>query len=434
MREFGMRGMVRGILAAVVVWGIVGVAVAGELFSDLSFEQATAQAREKEKLVFIDFYTTWCGPCKKLDATTFKDPRVIKWIKERAIAIKVDAEQQQALAKRYQVSAYPTMLFVNGDGVEAGRLLGYVNAELFMTRAAVAIQGDGGENNLEAAAKTAGNDPFARQEVAVAMIYQGENSAALKHMLWCLDEGARANRTYRGARFNTLIPIIAELGERYEPANKALAERRDKAAERMVAKAASADDVMMFVTVNRQLREPRKTLELYDKLRAAGKLSRFAEQLMLGDVVKMLADARRYDDVMRATSDPDKTVAMALRRFQQVTAAKIMKRNVPAQIRRQMLEMEAQRAVRDLSAYFEAAVALGREEDANKLAERFIKFANKPWTFEWLIRSARRGGDQSLAQSLLQIGKSNLGLEHEAALQTAMDDPTIAPPKEGKQP
>src|SRR5437762_213273 len=81
-------------------------------FRALSFDKAVEAAKEEDKIVFIDFYATWCGPCKMLDAMTFSDERVEKFIKEKTVAIKVDVEKEQDLARKFRVDGIPTMVFL----------------------------------------------------------------------------------------------------------------------------------------------------------------------------------------------------------------------------------------------------------------------------------------------------------------------------------
>jgi thiol:disulfide interchange protein len=104
-------------------------------FVSLTFDAALAEAKRADKVVMIDFFTTWCGPCKKLDRVTWKDPEVVKWLGEHAVAMKVDAEKNVELAKRFQVNAYPTMVFVDGGGKEVERLLGYYEPPAFLEKA-----------------------------------------------------------------------------------------------------------------------------------------------------------------------------------------------------------------------------------------------------------------------------------------------------------
>jgi thiol:disulfide interchange protein len=68
--------------------------VAEAPFQDLTFEAALAAAKRDNKVVMIDFFTTWCVPCKKLDKTTWKDADVQKWLGEKTVALKMDAEKQ----------------------------------------------------------------------------------------------------------------------------------------------------------------------------------------------------------------------------------------------------------------------------------------------------------------------------------------------------
>ncbi len=79
------------------------------------------QAEQTNKLVFVDFYTTWCTPCKMMDKDVFSDKAIGDFFSENFISYKVDAEKGNGinLAVVYQVSAYPTLFFLD----EKGRIL-----------------------------------------------------------------------------------------------------------------------------------------------------------------------------------------------------------------------------------------------------------------------------------------------------------------------
>ncbi len=63
----------------------------------MSWEDAAAANAVKPKKLFVDVYTNWCGWCKKMDATTFMDPGVVKYINEHFYAIKLNAEQKESI-------------------------------------------------------------------------------------------------------------------------------------------------------------------------------------------------------------------------------------------------------------------------------------------------------------------------------------------------
>ncbi len=105
-------------------------AFAEKPFMDLSYQEAVTEAKTSNKLIMIDFYTTWCGPCKMLDKTTWKDEKVQKWLEENTVALKVNAEKLRSVAKKFNVSAYPAIVFIDEDELfSQGRFEEYIKVE-----------------------------------------------------------------------------------------------------------------------------------------------------------------------------------------------------------------------------------------------------------------------------------------------------------------
>lgn len=100
-------------------------------FKDISFEEALALAEKENKLVFLDAYAVWCGPCKMMDRTTFRSEKVGRLFNKSFINIKIDMEKGEgpALARKYQVTAYPTFFVLNPDGKMVKRIIGYMGED-----------------------------------------------------------------------------------------------------------------------------------------------------------------------------------------------------------------------------------------------------------------------------------------------------------------
>jgi thiol-disulfide isomerase/thioredoxin len=83
-----------------------------------TWKETTAAAAKTGKLIFIDCYTDWCGPCKWMDKNAFTDAKVADFFNENFINAKIDMEKGEGpeLRKKYSVQSYPTFLFVNGKG------------------------------------------------------------------------------------------------------------------------------------------------------------------------------------------------------------------------------------------------------------------------------------------------------------------------------
>lgn len=94
---------------------------------DLTLEKLKAKAKKENKLIFIDAYTTWCGPCKWISANIFTDKDVAEYYNKNFINAKFNMEDEgegTKIGSTYQVMCYPNLLFINSEGKLVHRTAG----------------------------------------------------------------------------------------------------------------------------------------------------------------------------------------------------------------------------------------------------------------------------------------------------------------------
>jgi thiol-disulfide isomerase/thioredoxin len=126
-----------------------------------TFAEAVEKAKKEDKLVFMDAFAEWCGPCKRMAATVFTAEKVGNFFNQNFVNVKMDMEkgEGQALSSRFNVSAYPTLLFINGKGelVQAG--VGGLMMEEFLTLAKNALAKADNAKDLEKEYASGKRDP-----------------------------------------------------------------------------------------------------------------------------------------------------------------------------------------------------------------------------------------------------------------------------------
>jgi len=127
----------KGILLLVIVFAINIKAKAEEIkFETGTYKEVLAKAKSENKILMIDFFTDWCKWCVELDKKVYTDKDVADFANTNQINWKIDAEKGEGigLAKKYAVAGYPTVLFVDGNGDEVDRIVGYIPAKDFLKK------------------------------------------------------------------------------------------------------------------------------------------------------------------------------------------------------------------------------------------------------------------------------------------------------------
>lgn len=106
----------------------------GMEFHHGTWDEALAKAKASGKLIFMDAFTTWCGPCKRMSAQTFPLQEVGDFYNANFINVKMDMEKGEGLmlAGKYGVDSYPTLLYIDGEGKLVSKAIGYMDGPKFI--------------------------------------------------------------------------------------------------------------------------------------------------------------------------------------------------------------------------------------------------------------------------------------------------------------
>jgi thioredoxin 1 len=102
----------------------------GIQFTNARWAEVLKKAKAEKKVIFLDAYASWCGPCKLLQKNVFTQKTVGDYFNKRFINVKMDMEKGEgpALSEVYPLEAYPTLLFINSNGRVVKKAIGYMNA------------------------------------------------------------------------------------------------------------------------------------------------------------------------------------------------------------------------------------------------------------------------------------------------------------------
>ncbi len=129
-----------------------------------TYEEAKAKAKKERKQIFVDVYTSWCGPCKKMAAEVFPRQDVGDFFNKNFVSLKLDAEKEAShgFFRQYKAGSYPSYFWLDADGLLLDQKVGSCAPDVFIAMAQKAMTGslavqqaelkkrwDSGERNLE---------------------------------------------------------------------------------------------------------------------------------------------------------------------------------------------------------------------------------------------------------------------------------------------
>jgi thiol:disulfide interchange protein len=96
-----------------------------------SLTRARKMAQQQNKPILIDLYADWCGPCKEMLRTTYKDKQVVTRAKQ-FVPVLINVDKQPEVGEKYGVTALPTVVFLNARGEVLRKEIGFHNTDEFL--------------------------------------------------------------------------------------------------------------------------------------------------------------------------------------------------------------------------------------------------------------------------------------------------------------
>ena len=98
-----------------ILFFVCGSLVADHIQFETKYKIALDKAKESDKLIFVDFTATWCGPCQHMENTVFNDQDVARFFNANFVNLQLDERKNRSILSKFDVRSYPTLMFMAPD-------------------------------------------------------------------------------------------------------------------------------------------------------------------------------------------------------------------------------------------------------------------------------------------------------------------------------
>lgn len=168
---------------------IIALFISYSSFSQINFVSGSLsdvmqKAKSENKVLMVDVLTEWCKWCVELDNKVYANPQIYEFANANQINYKIDAEKGEGIdfAKKFKISGYPTVLFLDVNGNEIDRVFGYYPAKDFYEMMVDYNKGVNTFNSLKATLEKDPNDIPANLKIADKYMSLGKDKEAKEHL------------------------------------------------------------------------------------------------------------------------------------------------------------------------------------------------------------------------------------------------------------
>jgi thioredoxin 1 len=350
-----------------------------DMFSKSAFEASQAQAKTEAKLFLVDATATWCGPCKKMDKTTWVDDKVVAWVKQHAIAAQIDVDAQKETAVTLKIEAMPTII-VFKDGKEYDRIVGYKSADELLEWLNGVLQGKhaidkviadaGDRNNPEAKINVE-----ARMELAQSLASNKKFDLATDEFLWLWEHMLEHNQGYSGVRVSFMASDMTKLAEQYEPAKVAFTKLRDAARQKMDAGSKNRDVILDWFVLCEIVDDEDGILAWFDKAKDEKK-SAAVISTMNYKLFDLLVEHQRWADAGLLEKDPVAAAQTSVDMDKLTSKMNQGDDQFDAETKAMLKKQGNQRLFNNFAQRYACCLAAEKNDEATDIAKIFLEYQN----------------------------------------------------------
>ncbi|MFN0011888.1 MAG: thioredoxin family protein [Phycisphaerales bacterium] len=389
--------IIRLLILAAVVGGLLSLTASAlaedvpPVFAQMAFEGARESTKGNAKILVVKATAEWCGPCKQMDKTTWRDAGVVEWVKANGLAIQVDVDKEPAIAKDLAIEAMPTMV-VFKNGKEFDRIVGYRTAEQLLAWLADVKAGKRTADAMEAkAAKLkAGGDVSVdeRYKLAVELSRGKKYDEATEQYVWLWKHMLETAPAMVGVRSSFMAGEMKTLAARHAPAKAAFAALRDEAEADLNGPDKGRQTLSDWVVLNDVLADEARTLAWFDRVKGTAD-GRARVALVSHNLDRLLEKHERWADMGMVVTDP---LARLRQHHGMLETTKRLENDPRFKDRAEQMGELHRKMFRDSAAKLYASLlAAQREADATAVGAEAVRLddtgAMRVALVEWALRA-----------------------------------------------